>query len=201
MVWKFLYDQLYPDSAIPSEDILEDSLPEMITGKLFVFNSAVATFHAPSDISGVTGMHREHIRATSSWRRGTPRYDCVLINSYPDVDGARGFEIARVLLFFSFKHNVVDYPCALVQWFSFVGTEPDEDTGFWKVEPDLRNSGEPRLAIIHIDSVYRAVHLIPAYQNAELVKTTTTMHSSLDIYNVFYVNKFTDHHAFEILCQ
>jgi hypothetical protein len=198
MVRRFLYDRLYPYSAIPSEDILEDSYPE-ITGNLFVFNSAVATFHAPSDISGVTGMRREHIRATSSWRRGPPRYDCVLINTYPDINGARGFEIARVLLFFSFKHNAVVYPCALGQWFSFVGDEPDEDTGFWKVEPGLRNSGEPHLAIIHIDSVYRAVHLIPAYQNAELVETTTTMHTSLDIYNIFYVNKFADHHAFEIL--
>lgn len=200
MVRKFLYDQLYPDSAIPSEDILEDSYPK-ISGNLFVFNSAVATFRAPSDISGVTGMRREHIRATSSWRGGPPRYDCVLISSYPDVNGARGFEIARVLLFFSFNHNAVVYPCGLVQWFSFVGDEPDEDTGFWKVEPDLRNSGEPHLAIIHIHSIYRAVHLIPAYQNADLVETTTTMHSSLDTYKIFYINKFADHHAFETLCQ
>ncbi|KAF8817340.1 hypothetical protein BYT27DRAFT_7075015 [Phlegmacium glaucopus] len=54
MVWKFLYNQLYPDSTIPSEDILEDSYPQ-ITGKIFVFNSTIATFYAPSDISGATG--------------------------------------------------------------------------------------------------------------------------------------------------
>ncbi|KAF8808348.1 hypothetical protein BYT27DRAFT_7222939 [Phlegmacium glaucopus] len=169
MVWKFLYNQLYPDSTIPLEDVLEDSYPQ-ITGKIFVFNSAIATFYAPSDISG----------ATSSWRRGAPRYDCVLINSHPNIDGAGGFEIACIFLFFSFKRNCVVYHCALVQWFSFVGVEPNEETGLWKVEPDLRDSGEPHFAIIHID-------------------TTTTMHSSSDTYNIFYVNKFADHHAFEVL--
>ncbi|KAF8815339.1 hypothetical protein BYT27DRAFT_7225445 [Phlegmacium glaucopus] len=153
MVWKFLYNQLYPDSTIPLEDILEDSYPQ-ITGKIFVFNSAIATFYAPSDISGVTGMCCEHIRATSSWRRGAPQYDCVLINSHPDIDGAHGFEITCIFLFFSFEHNHVVYRCALVQWFSFVGVEPDKETGLWKVEPDLQDSGEPHFAIIHIDSIY-----------------------------------------------
>ncbi|KAF8804340.1 hypothetical protein BYT27DRAFT_7259320 [Phlegmacium glaucopus] len=130
--------------------ILEDSYPQ-ITGKIFVFNSAIATFYAPSNISGVTGMRREHIWATSSWRRGAPRYDCVLINSHPDIDGACGFEIAHIFLFFSFECNRVVYRCALVQWFSFVGIKPDEETGLWKVEPDLRDSGEPHFSIIHIN--------------------------------------------------
>ena len=42
MVRRFLYDQLYPNSVIPSEDVLEDSYPE-IEEKIHVFNSAVAT--------------------------------------------------------------------------------------------------------------------------------------------------------------
>jgi hypothetical protein len=124
LVQRFLYDQLYPDSAITSRSVLPESLP-IIEGRLEVFNSAVATFRSPSDISGINGMHREHIRAMTSWRSGPARYDTVLINSNPDIEGIRGFEIARVLLFFAFRHQGKCYPCALVHWFSFVGVEPD----------------------------------------------------------------------------
>ncbi len=99
MVRRFLYDQLYPDSTIPSEDVLEDSYLE-VEEKIHVYNSAVATFRAPSDLSNINGMRREHIRATSSWRKAAARYDCVLVNSHPDLDSARGFEVGRVFLFF-----------------------------------------------------------------------------------------------------
>ena len=198
LVRRFLYDQVYPDSAIPSRLVLTASLPN-IDGRIEVFNSAVATFCAPSDISGITGMHREHIRATSSWRNGPGRYDTVLINSNPDIDGANGFEIARVLLFFAFQHREKHYPCALVHWFSSVGIEPDEDTGFWMVEPDFADDGSPHLAIVHIDSIYRAVHLLPAHQDAQFIDRTLTMHSTLDKFKLFYINKYVDHHAFDSL--
>ena len=165
LVGRFLYDQLYPDSAIPSRLVFPESLP-MIDGRIEVFNSAIATFQAPSDISGITGMRREHIRAMPSWRNGPARYDTVLINSNPDMEGIYGFEIAHILLFFAFWYQERQYPCALVHWFLFVGDEPDEDTGFWTVEPDFTDVGSPHLAIVHIDSIYRAVHLLAAHQDA-----------------------------------
>jgi hypothetical protein len=198
MVRKFLYEQLYPKSTIPSEDVLEDSYPE-IEGKIHVVNSAVATFRAPSDLSNINGMRREHIRATSSWRKGAAWYDCILINSHPDLEGAQGFEVARVFLSFSFKHHNKVYPCALIQWFSFVGAEPDEDTGMWMIEPEFQETRKPHLSVIHTESIYWAVHLIPAYRTAEYVASNITMHSSLDAFRLFYVNKFADHHAFETL--
>jgi hypothetical protein len=43
-----LYDQLYSDSAIPSS-LLEDTAYPKFDGRILVFYSAVATFHAPSD--------------------------------------------------------------------------------------------------------------------------------------------------------
>ena len=67
-----------------------------------MFNSAIATFRSPSDISGITEMRREHIRAMLSWRNGPACYDTVLINSNPDVEGVYGFEVTRILLFFAF---------------------------------------------------------------------------------------------------
>ena len=123
---------------------------------------------------------REHIRATPSWRNGPARYDTVLINSNPDIEGIYGFEIACTLLFFAFQHQERHYPCTLVHWFSFVCVEPDEDTGFSTVEPDFTDDGSPCLAIVHIDAIYRAVHLLAAHQNAQFINRAFTMHSTLD---------------------
>jgi hypothetical protein len=188
LVRKFLYQYLYPHSELSFLEALEASYLE-IDDKIHTFNSAIATFHAPSDTSGIYGMRREHIRATSSWRGGPARYDCILINSDPNVEGALGFEIARVFLFFSFQHQSKTYPCALVQWYSYMGDEPDEDTGFWKIEPDADDDGSP----------HRAVHLMPAYNTNEFIDKAITMHSSLDKFQCFYVNKFVDHHSFATL--
>ena len=160
--------------------------------RIEVFNSTIATFRAPSDISSVTGIHHEHIQATPSWRSGPACYDTVLINSNPDVEGIYRFEIAHTLLFFAFWHQERHYPCALVHWFSFVGVEPDEDTGFSTVEPDFTDDGSPCLAIVHIDAIYRAVHLLAAHQNAQFINRAFTMHSTLDKFKLFYVNKYAD---------
>ena len=110
----------------------------------------------------------------------------------------RGLEVARVFLFFSFMHSGTYYPSALVQWFSIVGDEPDEETGLWMVEPDVRQDGRPCLAVIHLDSIFRVAPLLPAYHTSDFVKRSLTMHDSLDEFNEFYVNKFVDHHAFKI---
>jgi hypothetical protein len=110
----------------------------------------------------------------------------------------RGLEVARVFLFFSFSHRFTLYPCALVQWFSIIGDEPDEETGLWMVEPEVHKDGQLYLAIIHLDTILRAAHLIPAYRTSDFVKRSLTMHDTLDEFKVFYVNKYVDHHAFEI---
>ena len=124
LVRKFLYTQLYPDLAVSPSDILEDSLP-IINDNIHVFNSAIAVFHAPSDISRITGMRHEHIRATTSWRKGPACYDCVLVNTDRGIDRAGGFEIGHIFLFFSFQHQDKDYySCALntVVFFCGLGT-------------------------------------------------------------------------------
>ena len=87
---RFLYNQLYPNSTIPPRLVLPESLP-MIDGRIEVFNSAIATFCTPSDISGIAGKRCEHIRVMSSWRNGPARYDTVLINSYQDIEGVYAF--------------------------------------------------------------------------------------------------------------
>ena len=145
-------------------------------------------------------MHCEHIQSTSSWRKGPAQYDCVLVNANPGIDRACGFEVAHVFLFFSFWHQDKEYPCALVHWFFFVGLECHEDTGFWLVEPDVNaDTGQPHITVIHINSIYRAIHFMLAPQNANFVDHLVTMHTSLDTFELFYVNNFVDHHAFAVL--
>jgi len=108
-------------------------------------------------------------------------------------------ELLGFSYFFSFVHGDTYYPCALVQWFSVIGDEPDDETGFWMVEADVCDNEQPSLAIIHLDSIYRAAHLVPAYRSSDFVNRLLTMHDTLDYFKNFYVNKSVDHHAFEIV--
>ena len=193
LIRKFLNYQLYPDTP---DDILVHH-----DGKIRIFYSATATFRAPSDPSGIRSMRREQIRATPSWRNGAPRYDCAFMNCNPGDEDAplHGLEVGRIFLFFCFVHQDTLYSCALVQWYSFIGDKPDEDTGMWLVEPDIHSDGSRLLAVIHIDAIYRAAHLMPAYRNAGLyVDRSLRMHDSLDSFDSFYINKFADHNSFEI---
>ena len=166
--------------------------------KIAVYPSAVATFHAPSDISGVNGMRHERIHAVKSWRKGPPRYDTVFVNMNSEK-GMHGLHIARARLLFSFTHNKVRYPCALVDWFSRVGDSPNENTEMWIVEKiagESNAAGERRTAILHLDTIVRAAHLLPVF-GRQTVSRTLSFTDTLDTFTTFYVNKYADHHAFE----
>jgi hypothetical protein len=191
---RFLYDQLYPNSLFKSSNVALTACPNF-SGLISVFNSALATFYAPSDPSGIGGMHREHIRATPSWRQGPARYDCVLVQTDGDL---RGMDVVRILLFFSFSFDGIMYPCALVRWYSLISEDRDNDTGMWMVEPDVKLDGSPAISVIHLDCICRAVLLLPIYGDACLPKSLS-MHDSLDAFVSFYVNKYADHHAFEMV--
>ncbi|KAH9979853.1 hypothetical protein BGW80DRAFT_1556544 [Lactifluus volemus] len=188
LIQRFLCDQLPANT--------NDLIPEA-RGNVSVYTSAISTFHAPSDLSGIGGMRSEYIRATSSWRKGPPRYDCVFVNTDPALEGLRGLEVARVRLFFSFKFRNTTYPCALVHWMSRIGDGPNEETGMWVVEPDFNADGSRFVSVIHLDAILRAAHLIPVY-GVDFISKNFSFHDSLDRFSSFYVNKFIDHHAFEI---
>jgi hypothetical protein len=166
-------------------------------GKITIHPSAVAVFRAPSDLSGIGGMRCERIRAVKSWRKGPGRYDTIFVNTDPLVEGMRGLDIARVRLFFSFSHHGVKYSCALVRWYSRVGDSPDNNTGMWIVEPDMLVNGGAVASIIHLDTIVRASHLLPVF-GPQCVSRTISFTNTLDTFQAFYVNKYIDHHAFEI---
>ena len=154
-------------------------------------------FYAPSDLSGVGGMHRERIRAVSSWRKGPARYDCAFVEKDPDLPGFRGLHVVRILHFLKFSLDGKEFPCALVTWFSPVSDDPCEDTGMWVVEPDLDHDGQRAMSIIHIDCILRGAHLIGVAGN-DKIPLKLKYSSSLTAFKAFYVNKYIDHHAHEI---
>ncbi|KAG1871546.1 hypothetical protein F4604DRAFT_1881168 [Suillus subluteus] len=194
---RFLFEQLYPDNQCSPSEVPLVRCPRF-DGKIRFFNSASSTFYAPSDRSGIGGMRREHICACPIWRNEVPRYDCVFVNTDASIEGMGGMDIARVMCFFSFTFNTVLYPCIVVCWFDKASDGPDQDTRMWIVTPLFDTDRSPSVGIIHIDSIYRAAHLIPIY-GAQIISRDLKHYNSYDAFQAFYVDRFADHHGFEIM--
>ena len=61
--------------------------------------------------------------------------------------------------------------------------------------PDYFGSA-PSISVIHIDSIFRAAHLLPIFDENPLPQTLNYM-STLDSFKAFYVNNYIDYHAYE----
>lgn len=196
---RFLYDQENPDSEIYGMDVDLDACPRVHdTMRIRVYHSASTLYHAPSDLSGIGGMHREYIRSTPSWKGGPPRHDCAYVEKDAEQMGFCGLGVAQVRLFFSFYHNEKKYACALVRWFEAFGDTPCPETGLWRVRPDMGTSNNRRIhSVIHIDSILRAAHLI-GISGSSLTPYNLSPSHSLQAFKSYYVNKYADHHAHEI---
>ncbi|KAJ6609182.1 hypothetical protein B0H10DRAFT_2438684 [Mycena sp. CBHHK59/15] len=194
---RFLYEQLYPDSEVDPLDVPIDDCPRF-DGRIKIYHSATARFYAPSDLCGTGGMHRECIRSNPRWHGTYSRRDTVFINIDPDLPGMLGMIIGRVFLFFSFTYRDTYYPCALVQWFPRYGATPDDDTGLWVVTPEAYGNGDRCLAIIHLNSIARAAHLLPVY-GSSLLPEDFHYSYSLDAFRAFFINSYADHHTHEFL--
>ncbi|KIK83037.1 hypothetical protein PAXRUDRAFT_153335, partial [Paxillus rubicundulus Ve08.2h10] len=76
--------------------------------------------------------------------------------------------------------------------------EPKDLTGMWMVSPSFLDNGSKNLTVVHIGSIIHGAHLLPIY-GTEVVPEHVTCHNSLDIYHIFYVNHFIDHHTFKLV--
>ncbi|KAG1886571.1 hypothetical protein F4604DRAFT_1877832 [Suillus subluteus] len=196
MIQQFLYNQLHLTDR--EHAAFDPATAPAFMGRILIYSSVAASFYAPSDLSGTGGMRREHIRATTSWRGGPARNDCVFISMNDEVScGLDGLAVARVSCFFSLKYRAKYLQCAVVQWFSYVTDSRDPDTGMYIVAPSTNDNGTPDVSIIHIDCIFRAAHLIPVYGN-NFIPREITLHNSHNMFHAFYINKYADHHAFEV---
>lgn len=176
---RFLQSQFCPNDSHDPEDIPYHECP-VYEGRIRVYNSACSTFFAPSDLSGIHGMRREYIHSCPMWRNAGPHFDCVFIITDPQAEGMSGLDVAHVLCFFSFKYQGILY-----SW-------------MWVVRPGYLRRNLQNTAIVHIDTIYRAAHLIPVYAAHNINSTDIRPHRCYDTFHLFYVNKYADHHAFEI---
>ncbi|KAI6140167.1 hypothetical protein BKA82DRAFT_167547 [Pisolithus tinctorius] len=103
-----------------------------------------------------------------------------------------------ILGFFSFISQSKCYPCTVVQWFDCVRDDPDLDMGMWIVCPALTANHHLATAVIHVDTIYHAAHLIPLYGTHPIPRTIKP-HHSYNAFTTFYMNRFIDHHAFSLL--
>lgn len=193
---RFLYDACNPNGLLRGCDIELDDCPQL-PSPIHVHYSAAATFYAPSDQSGVGGMRREYIRANPKWFGKTARFDCAFIqlnrtgavsSSWPDV--------ARILLLFTFTFENVRYRCALVRWFHYISQDVDIDTGMRIV----RSTGdEPSgLSIVPMKAIVRAAHLAGVC-GTDPIPAGINSSNALDAFRLFYVNKYIDHQAFDVM--
>ncbi|KAF8546399.1 hypothetical protein OG21DRAFT_1479682 [Imleria badia] len=150
------------------------------------------------DLCGVGGMRHEYICACPNWRNEGPCRDCIFVVTSPEVPGFRGMNVVRVLFFFfSFSFQGSLYPCVVIHWFDHVGDSPDKATGMWHVKPSVTAARQPVFVVIHVESIFRAAHLIPVYSAAApLPSQGICPNNSYAQFCVFYVNKYADHHAF-----
>ena len=145
------------------------------------------------------------------WRNSPGRYDTMFINTtHSDTDddagsssvhGFLGLEVVRACLFFSFVHEGVKYPCALVHWFSRPSNVPSDFMGMYTLEPDHNRNSQPVTAVIHLDTVFRAAHLLPVFHNHPALLKHQRFEQTLNLFSEFYINHYIDHHAFELVSQ
>ncbi|KAG9223441.1 hypothetical protein PLEOSDRAFT_154734 [Pleurotus ostreatus PC15] len=194
---RFLWSQDNPQAHLSAADVALDACP-CFSGHISVYHSAVARFYAPSNLCGAGGMYQERIRSNPCWRGEHPRYDTVFVSTDADAPGMAGMTIGRVLLFFSFRHQQVYYPCALVNWLVTEADEPNEVTGMWVVKPEYGGNGRRTVEVIHLDSVARGAHLLPVYGTSCLPEDFHFSYS-LDVFHSYFVNPYADHHTFEFI--
>ncbi|KAE9393610.1 hypothetical protein BT96DRAFT_959029 [Gymnopus androsaceus JB14] len=190
LIRQFLFNQDNPDAPTGSRgcDVPIHSCPELAKNqRIFMHNSARATFFAPSDMSGLGGMRHEHICSVKSWRGGAARYNCVFLEGDSSEAGFSGLLVRRVFMFFHFTHQARIYPYA-----------PCDQTGLWMVEPDFDREELPNLKVVHIDCLYHGAHLIGVTGDSRLPIKEFSCTDSLDAYSSFYVNKYIDYHAHKI---
>ena len=204
LIQEFVYEQQHPGSS-PCN--IPDLPPFYKT--ITIHTEAVATFHAPSDLSSIGGMKCEHIHAVSCWRGDPGCYDTLFINAPAnDVDGnaedlpthgIQGLEVACAHLFFPFTLNGVKYPCTLVHWFSHTTDTPSDITGMYTVETDYLPNGKPVTAVVHLDTVFRAVHLLPISSNHPTLSKHQHHEQTLDLFSEFYINQYINYHTFKVV--
>ena len=105
--------------------------------------------------------------------------------------------VGRVWTFLSFSCDDTVYPCALIDHFKQVGRGPDPITGMWRVQPEIVGS-QHQQSTVHINTILHNVHLILVFGTGS-IPHRVHYSNSLDIFSLYYVNNYANHHLFEVV--
>ena len=192
---KFLYSRQHPNRPIP--DDIEFCVK--FSGKIHVSHSAITRFYAPSDLCGPCGMYRQRIRCNPLWH-GQPQHDTVFIvqDAAWEEPRMQGMLIAQIHLLFSFMDsNSKTVQCALISWFLPVSNDRDPDTNMWAFKPKGIQHHQP-IQVIPLKGIVRGAHLLPKY-GVGLLPNSVTYINALDMFQVYFVNPYIDHHCHKFL--
>ncbi|KAI0069476.1 hypothetical protein K474DRAFT_1687719 [Panus rudis PR-1116 ss-1] len=132
------------------------------------------------------------------------RFDTVLVSDGDPHDGPRSihhYRVARLRTVFILPSSGRELlPAgrrpsylAYVEWFTAFPAAPDPVHGMYKISPAYRN-GVRLSSVVPLANIYRSVHLFPIFGPS--VDRTWTADQVLDQCSKFYVNCFSDRHAF-----
>ncbi|KAH7904364.1 hypothetical protein BJ138DRAFT_1019234, partial [Hygrophoropsis aurantiaca] len=103
------------------------------------------------------------------------------------------FSLSEKVRSFLFRGVSVPEYFAYVEWFSAFPNTPESTHGMYKISRSFRN-GERLAGIVPVSNIRRSVHLIPKF--GPVAPREWTSSTVLDMCNIFYVNNFTDRHAY-----
>ena len=84
-----------------------------------------------------------------------------------------------------------------VEWFTDFPTSPGAHSGLYTIKKSLLD-GKRRASVIPLDHIHRSVHLIPKF-GPQRVPAHWTSENVLDECDTFYVNSFSDRHAYHTI--
>ena len=93
LIQEFIHGQQHPESSLHN---IPDLSP--FYEKITIYTSVVATFHAPSNLSGIGGMKHECIHAVNCWQNGPGHYDTLFISTAIDNEDQDGESFVHGLL-------------------------------------------------------------------------------------------------------
>ncbi|KAJ6468111.1 hypothetical protein C8R47DRAFT_1302846 [Mycena vitilis] len=165
---RFLYTLLHPDAD--SDTVPIDACPpSMAASTSSIPPSQRFTRRATCVVS--EGCAAKRIRAHPNWHGSYSEARHVFIELDSELQGMLGMVIGRVLLFFSFTTPAdrTTHSCALVHWYC----RHDAARGL------------KSLAIVSLDCIARAAHLLPVYGTA-LLPEDFHFSYSLDAFQSFF---------------
>ncbi|KIJ15199.1 hypothetical protein PAXINDRAFT_77646, partial [Paxillus involutus ATCC 200175] len=196
-------------SARQAEHAAQDiNLPRTLLIYHKIRFNPVNTLGHRDDSQTIDAIHAKPGRKDRHGRGVPSRFDTALINLGDGKDtGVQGYRVGQVRAIFSIPpqtqslifgriHPPIPRHLAYIEWFSPFSSSPEPNHGMYKVTCSIVN-GERVASIVPVANIRRSVHLIPKFR--AVAPRDWTSSNVLERCNTFFVNQFTDRHAYRTI--